>query len=408
MVRSLARDGVRVDVADNYQPATALWRGSRHISDRHLLPEDEAAALNALLELGARQGGVLIPTNDVYLYLVSRHHDELSGVFTVAAPPWNILEPLVNKVGAADVARRAGLETPEYFWPQDAAELEATIAKLDFANKAYVLKIRLYDNGAADAETLRRVALGGVDAGALRANCEDVRERTGEYPLIEEVVAGGPDRCIGVTMVVGTDHKPVFSYCVRRMQLQLYAQGSFKHPYALGANAYCESVEDREAQDLAERFVREARYVGAVTVELKRDSRDDRLKFIKADTRVVRATRLSTALGMDVPVASFDVYGGANRARDYPVEYKAGVGWIWLEAYLYSIWKNRRALSVGAELWRLVRRLPRVGAWAYFDWRDPLPSVLLVCTVLRRLKMLENRSERTAVPGGETERAVSG
>ncbi|MCP5371417.1 MAG: hypothetical protein H6907_06740 [Hyphomicrobiales bacterium] len=408
-VRSLHRAGLRVEVADHYDPPTALWRASRCIADRHRLDEDYPAALDGLLRLGAAGGGLLVPTNDHYLILVSRHHGELSRLFTVAAPPWDVLEPVLDKITACGLAREAGLEAPQHFAPRDAADLDAVLAGLDFAERAYVVKIRMWDSGAADARTLRRVAPGGDDAAALRARCEDIRARTGEYPLIEEVVPGGADRCIGVSMVVDRGHRPVLAYCVRRLKLQLYAKGRFKHPYELGANAYCESVHDPEAVEMATRFVAHARFTGAITVELKRDAVDGRLKFIKADPRFVRATRLSTALGLDMPGAVHAVFTGANRpAAAAAADYRDGVNWIWLEAYAYSLWKNRRDISLTREVWSLLKRLPKVRAWAYFDWRDPLPSLLLAATVRRRLRLLENRGARTAVPGGKAERAASG
>ena len=408
VVRSLAREGIAVDVADHYRPPTALWRASRYIRDRHMLSEDSEDTLAELLEIGCSVGGVLVPTNDHYLILCSRNHLALSTVFKLSVPPWDVLEPLMDKVKASKIALEAGLEAPHQFQPRNEAELDNELAKLDFSERAYVLKIRLWDSGAADAKTLRRVALGGGDTATLRARCVDIRARTGEFPVVEEVVPGGADRCIGVSMVVANDHQPVLAYCVRRLKLQLYSTGAFKHPYELGANAYCESVVDPEAVELATRFVRQARYIGPVTVELKRHPIDGRLKFIKADCRVVRATRLSTALGLDIPTALYDVASGRNAQSTYPADYKAGVNWLWIEAYAYSLWKNRRGISLIRELWALALRLPKVRAWAYFDLRDPAPCILLALTAWRRVKLLENPNARLATQPGRTERAVSG
>lgn len=408
VVRSLAADEVAVDIADHCQPPTALWRGSRAIRGHFMLSEDGGEALDELMRIGADGGGLLVPTNDHYLILASRHHDQLSKVFTVTVPPWPVLEPLMDKVEASRLAAEAGLEAPRQFRPNTPAELEAVLAELDFAEQAYVLKIRMWDSGAADERTLRRVAQAGGDAETLRARAERIRADTGEYPVIEEVVAGTADRCIGVSMVVGHDHKPVVAYCVRRLKLQLYSTGAFKHPYELGANAYCESVEDPEAIDMATRYVHHVGYTGAITVELKRDARDGRLKFIKADCRFVRATGLSRALGLDMPTALYDVYAGRNAPRIRPATYRAGVKWLWLEAYAYSLWKNRRNISLLREVASLIGRLPSVGAWAYFDWRDPMPAVVLALTVRRRLKLLENPQARTQAASGRMERAVSG
>ena len=396
VVRSLAKAGIRVDVADHYDPPTAFWRSSRYIRKRLMLDEDPGRAMRALRRIGEQGGGLLVPTNDHYLIAVSQEHRSLSEAFTVTTPPWSVLEPLMDKVQASRLARDAGIEAPRYYKPTNRTELEDALATLDFQERAYVLKIRMWDSGAADPQTLRRVRPAGADAVTVRSRCEGILHQNGEYPLIEEVVSGGADRCLGVSMVVDHDHRPVLTFCVRRLKLQLYAKGRFKHPYELGANAYCESAYDAEAIELAKRFVQRTRYTGAITVEFKRDSLDDHLMFIKADCRVVRATSLSTALGLDMPTALYEVYSGGGVKQRYPQDYRTGVNWLWLEAYAYSLWKNRREIGLVRELWCLAKRLPRVRAWAYFSWRDPFPSVLLALTAPRRLKLLQNPGARTA------------
>jgi predicted ATP-grasp superfamily ATP-dependent carboligase len=407
VVRSLARAGIPVDVADHCRPPTALWRGSWVIRHRYQLSEDVDEAVTSLVRLGGQGGGMLIPTNDHYLMLASQHHATLSRAFTVTVPPWAVLGPMMDKVTARALAEAVGLEAPRQWLPRDAHELSAVLASLDFANQAYVLKIRLWDRGAADPLTRRRVAPAGADAATAEARCVAIYAETGAYPIIEAVVPGGADRCIGVSMVVDQNHEPVIAYCVRRLKLQLYARGTFKHPYELGANACCESVYDPEAIALATRFVRQACFTGAITVELKRDPRDERLKFIKADCRFVRAARLSTALGLDAPTALHAVFSRGRLAGAPPAGYRAGVKWLWLEAYVYALWKNRREIGLGRELLRLLRLLPAVRAWAYFDWRDPLPTIMLAISARRRLTLLETPETRGG-PSGRWERAASG
>ena len=89
---------------------------------------------------------MLIPTNDLYLILASRHHAALSTVFTVTVPPWPVLEPLMDKMAARRLATAAGLEAPPNGSRSDRGEL-ADLGGLDFVDQAYVLKIRRWDNG---------------------------------------------------------------------------------------------------------------------------------------------------------------------------------------------------------------------------------------------------------------------
>ncbi|MDA9981890.1 hypothetical protein N9H39_03980 [Gammaproteobacteria bacterium] len=390
-IRSLARHGIAVDIADDKQPPTAMWRTSRYICNKYLLPEDGESAVAMLEGLGLPKNTVLIPTNDQYLILSSKHRERLAHHYQVATLDWQILEPLMDKILCTRLAREVGIETPEHFHPTSLENLDEVIGGLDFNQRAHVLKIRMWDSGAADPKNLRRVVKGGADARSLKEGCLEIFSRTGAFPVIEEVIGGEASRCIGVSLVVDRSQEAVLAYCVRRLKLHTYSKGFFRHPYELGANAYCESVYDEEAIRLAKAFVKHACFSGVITVEFKRCPIDNQLKFIKADPRLVRATRLSTVLGMDIPVALYEVFSSKSKPQKPPANYREGLGWIWFEAYMYSLWKNRRDTSILGEIYRLIRRLPRIRACAYFDIRDLRPSLILMFTAISRLKRLETR-----------------
>ena len=176
-------------------------------------------------------------------------------------------------------------------------------------------------------------------------------------------------------MVVRRDQVPVVAYCVRRLQLRLYASDSrFVHPYELGANVYCESVHDDEAVEAASRFVRAARFYGAITVEFRRDARDDKLTLIKVDPRVVRATSLSAALGLDVPSALYETFTGSPRPAA-TTRYPERVAWMWPAWYVHTVGQNRGRASLARQLWAVARNAHRIRAFAYLSVRDPRPAL---------------------------------
>ena len=75
----------------------------------------------------------------------------------------------MDKVEAGRLAREVGIEAPRYYKPMNPSELERALAQLDFQERAYVLKIRMWDTGAADPDTLRRVRKAGNDTLTVRA-----------------------------------------------------------------------------------------------------------------------------------------------------------------------------------------------------------------------------------------------
>jgi predicted ATP-grasp superfamily ATP-dependent carboligase len=372
VVRSLGRRGITVVGVERDPNARGL--GSRYLQQIVMVGDGDGGALSALEALPASPGDLLIPTNDHFLSLVSRNWTRLARRFTLTVPPWDVLERLMDKPSCYRLAQEAGLRTPRVVVPGNALELDAAVAALDLGGQRYILSVRLPGDVPADTVTGRMTTVAGEQAETVRARCLAIAARTGEMPMIVEVVPGRSDRCVGVSMVVDRDQVPVVAYCVRRLQLRLYASDSrFVHPYELGANVYCESVRDDEAIEAATRFVRAARFYGAITVELRRDARDEGLTLIKADPRVVRATSLSSALGLDVPAALYDVFTGAGRpaATGYPER----VAWMWPTWYLQTVGQNRRRASVARQLWAVARNAHRIRAFAYLSVRDPRPAL---------------------------------
>jgi predicted ATP-grasp superfamily ATP-dependent carboligase len=383
VVQSLGRRGIPVVAVE--RDTTAIGLRSRYL-DRALLVDDSAArTVSALESLGRDGGGLLIPTNDHFLVLVSRHFERLARFFSITVPPWDVLERLIDKPVCYRLAQEAGLSTPRFFVPREGVDLDSILASLDFTAHRYILSLRMPSGIPADARTGRLTKVAGDDADSVQRGCLDIAARTGEFPIIAEVIPGRSDRCVGVSMVVNRDHVPVMAYCVRRLQLYLYALDErFIHPYELGANVYCESVRDDEAVEAATRFVRRAGFYGAITVEFRRDARDGRLTLIKADPRVVRATSLSTALDLDVPTALYHAFTGGGDRNAVLRPYQEGVAWIWLSAYLKSVWGNRHRTPMTRQVWAVLRKAHRLRSSAYGSLRDPVPALVDAVRVGRR------------------------
>jgi predicted ATP-grasp superfamily ATP-dependent carboligase len=257
VVRSMGRRGIPVIGVERDPKARGL--GSRYLEKVVMVEAGDEWTLSALEALAGGGRDLLIPTNDHFLSLVSRHWARLAQHFAPTVPPWDVLERLMDKPSCYRMAEAAGLRAPRVFVPGDPSELEAAVSALDFESQRYILSVRLPGDVPADLATGRMTMVAGEDADTVRARCLAIAARTGELPMIVEVVPGRSDRCVGVSMVVDRDHAPVVAYGVRRLQLRLYASDSrFVHPYELGANVYCESVHDDEAVEAATRFVRAA------------------------------------------------------------------------------------------------------------------------------------------------------
>jgi predicted ATP-grasp superfamily ATP-dependent carboligase len=371
-IRSLGRAGIRVAVADPHPKCQGFH--SRHAAEKYQLAPGEDGARAFLDWLGPRGGGVLFPTSDEMMALCAREADRLEKHFTLAIPPWSVLEPIYDRRRCHELARAAGLRTPGQWAPADAAELAEVLPQLDFARRHYVLKTDVIDE-PADAASGRRTLVAGRTPELLSERWREVAARSRRPPLIEEVVPGESDRCLGVAGVVNRNHEFEFAFGIQRLKLHTYTRGGdFAHPYELGANVFCETTHDAEALEAARRLVRALGYVGAVVVEFRRDSVDGGLVLIKVDPRPVRATGLGRAIGLDMPLATWRVFRG-EPLDPPPADHPDGVGWLWLTAWVFALRQKREAGAGRRELRALLGRAPRLRAFAYLDARDPLPAL---------------------------------
>lgn len=394
VIRSLGRAGLEVVAVDPGSSATGMH--SRHAAHKVRIDPDPDALLAFLEASPLARGAMLFPTDDDALARVARHADALAKHCTPATPGWDVLGGLFDRARCHGLAREAGLRTPAFHQPADRRALAALLPELDLDARHYLIKTDVID-APADPHTGRHTRVAGPDAASLAARWQESAARAATPPLLEEVVPGESDACIGVTLVADRSHAPVLAYAVRRLKLQTYSRGgTFQHPYELGANVFCETVRDDEALEAAVRFARHVGWVGALTVEFRRDSRDGSLVFLKADPRPVRSTSLSTRLGCDVPRATWRVFAGLPPEPAPPVN--AGVAWLWVSA----CWEILRAGSAAdrRQLRGLLRRLRRVRAFAYLDARDPLPFLRDATRLLperparwarRRLRTLHQR-----------------
>jgi predicted ATP-grasp superfamily ATP-dependent carboligase len=95
VVRSLGRRGIPV-VGVERDPS-ARGRGSRYLQRVVMVEGGDPRTLSGLETLAAAPGDLLIPTNDHFLSLVSRHWSQLAQRFTLTVPPWDVLERLMDK-----------------------------------------------------------------------------------------------------------------------------------------------------------------------------------------------------------------------------------------------------------------------------------------------------------------------
>src|SRR5262249_42771613 len=152
--------------------------------------------------------------------------------------------PVLDKPRLYRIAAAASIETPAFWDPRNADELDAVLAGLDFERHSYVFSLPPTSPEPADPDALRYTVPAGTDRNTARARAVELGSRARMMPMLQEVVEGAADRCIGVVMLADERHRPLGWRVVRRRTLYPYFRAG-QHSY--GGNVHCESVHDDEA-----------------------------------------------------------------------------------------------------------------------------------------------------------------
>lgn len=123
-VWDLGSRGAPVTLASDALIAPA--RLSRYVQRTVRCPPSKSEAFAPwLLEFARRNPGhVLYPTSDELAWHVATHRDELAKSLKVFSPPLDALVRVLDKAQLAEHGRRAGLDVPDTWTPQDEAEVE--------------------------------------------------------------------------------------------------------------------------------------------------------------------------------------------------------------------------------------------------------------------------------------------
>jgi len=372
IIQSLGPIGVPAVAIDTSPDARGF--ASRWVEERHVVgPRLEDSW--TLLERLRPGGGLLMATDDHYLTAIARRAESLAESFVVPVPGWDIMGPLLRRPCQLDLARAAGLRVPRYWTFADAGEMDAALAELDPQRQYLVCRDDFSRPCVVDATWGLSVTVSGPGIATIRRDCHDVLARTGQLPVVTEIVPGASEEAVGVVALVDRSHDVVLAYCQRRRPLRSVRTGdAFVHPYHVGWAARCESTHDPEAEEAARALVRHARYHGVALVEFRRDARDGGLVFVKLDMRVDRAIALSAVLGRDIVRATWELFALGTRSAA-PASYADGRSWLWLSRSLTDVARNRTRVVLGRELVDLLTSVRHASAVAYLGRGDSRPFV---------------------------------
>jgi D-aspartate ligase len=284
LVRSLGRRGIPVWFLTDDHP---IAKYSRY-AERGLAwsgPDHEGAIefLKALAHEHHLEGWVLIAAGDAELRLLSQHHAELAAIFRMTVPPWETVRWAHDKRLTYERAAALGIDYPRSYNPRDLQELK----ELD-CHFPVVLKptVREQKNAFTRAKAWR-----ADDRATLLARYQEAAALVGERAIVlQELIPGGGAAQFSYAAVW---HRgaPVASLVARRTR---------QYPVDFGfTSTFVETMEQKEVEVAACRFLQSIDYSGLVEVEFKHDQRDGRYKILDVNARAWTWNGLGSIAGVD-------------------------------------------------------------------------------------------------------------
>lgn len=311
IARSLGRRGIPICIVDDeYSIARFSRYTTKHIRVATLRKERET--IDTLLDLGKRenlQGWVLYPTRDELVAAFSRHRAELSEVFRVPTPDWEIAKWAWNKWNTYQLAEKLGLPIPNTWCPKTLEDLDKIDTPFPVGVKPAVKEDFFY---ATKAKAWR-----ANNRDELRTFFRQATEHSGPNEVLIQEIIPGDGACQFSSCMFYKDGKAIGS-----MEAQRWRQ----HPPEFGrAATYVQTIERPELETMSLKFLDAINYYGLAEVEYKQDPRDGKLKLLDVNIRTWGFHALGGPAGVDFCYMLFADQIGIPISESRG---KAGMGWM--------------------------------------------------------------------------------
>ncbi len=372
--RSLGRRGVPVLLVESPQGFAGKSRYVRSVTLG--APSENAEEwVELLVAVGkslARRG-VLFAVNDVLVELVALHAECLQEWFQFIVPDAGVVRSILNKRRQYEIAREAGVAVPATFFPESVAEVAEAAAMV-----RYPCLFKPYEAASGRAQ-IRLKALRAHSADELIAFFGRFATSDTKF-MVQEFVPGDDRALVGYLAFWDRDGRE--RSWMTKAKVRQYPRG-------VGDGSFQISVSAPEVAELSRRLLRAFRYRGLVSVEFKRDARDNTYQLMEINPRTVLGNPLAISAGVDFP---WIVYRYLTRPdeREAPTQgFQVGVKHVNEELDLRAFLALRNDGDL--TLWQWIRELAGTRSWAVASIRDPQPFLQLVRTHLHRATLRQRR-----------------
>ncbi len=384
--RALGRVGVPVIAIDtDLEQPSALTRYGKKVHCKDFL-SGGPGLVDCLVEIGRElpDKGVILPSGDLNLSVVSEHREELEPYYHLALPPKDVVRMFLNKKMFYQFAMDKGFPLPQTFFPTGPEHMRAIAGRL-----AYPCIIKPFQPNDTWRKTFDTRLFVADSAEALIA-LHDHLFKVHEDLIVQEYMPGPDSELWWGVSYLNEAGTPLTVWTGRKLR---------QYPRRFGTATLAESRWDPELARESVGILQAMGHRGYGVVEYKRDRRDGRLKITEVTGgRTWFPHSLVTRSGINLPLIWYrDVLG---QSVDVPRQYEQGIKWIHEERDIKTV--SLYFLPEGElNLWSWLLSYRGKRVYAYGAWDDPRP--LLVA--MRRVAKAGWRRVKRRLSSTQPERA---
>jgi predicted ATP-grasp superfamily ATP-dependent carboligase len=230
-----------------------------------------------MIELAGRMGArpVLIPSADQFVTAIADHAQTLKDHFIFRPASMATQALLATKKRQYEVADLNGMTVPKTSFVENIDQLRSFAAAAEFPCLMKPVHFREWERFPAGHALLNQKIALADSAAELEAIYRDVEGLTPAV-VVQEIIEGPDDAKYVYLSCYGREGKRLGHCLLRELRTT---------PINFGSASVVEPVSDAEMEAFCDGFFRSIGYDGLCELELKRDSRDGRVKLIEANPR---------------------------------------------------------------------------------------------------------------------------
>lgn len=362
VTRSLGRRGISVTIADEHPKSLAGSSRYCLASIRVPSPEmDSEAFVHAIRqELERRMYRVVIPTDDVSLWLLAQGRPRFDGLAALPFPGIEAIQIAHDKFALASLAEQNGIPIPKTTVIREPADVSRVVRRVGLPA---VVKPR-FSKFQRGGQWIKGAGIYYVHTAAeLGVACQAIH-RTVPFPLVQEYIPG-EGRGIFLLTNRGKVHA---AFAHRRVR---------EKPPSGGVSVLSESVAlEPELLEYSQRLLGALKWHGVAMVEFKRDARDGTAKLLEINGRFWGSLQLAVDAGIDFPYLLYRL--AVDSESEPALSYREGVRLRWwlgdLDWLLLRLGEDRKVIARLRAIWEFLSPCGQMTKTEVLRWDDPRPG----------------------------------